>query len=120
MTEQEIIQTIKKLQTGFTNRTEIKATAAITEMATIIAPLMKLKNLQISKGDSSPSTQRSYDRIYLEKSGNTSHNPNHKECQENVISTYEWQVRSKYGFSPTSAKKIIAFTSELIDEVNAA
>jgi hypothetical protein len=120
MTAQQVAEIITSLPTGFTARTESAALAKIEAAAEKIAPMLAAKGLQISKGGSSPTTQKSYARIYLERIGNTSHDSRHTEYQENVIATWEWQTKSKYGYSPISAAKIKAFCDSLVSEVEAA
>lgn len=118
MTTQEIINTINSLPTGYTERTEAKATAKIQETAEKIANLMTEKGLVISKGSSSPSTTRSYARIYLEYPG-SSHNSNHR-AYNNVVAQWEWQTKNKQWFSPITAKAICEFCDSLVRKVEAA
>lgn len=117
MTPEQITQTILSLPTGFTDRTEESALAKIEETAAVLAPILAARGLQISKGGTSPSSKKSYARIYLETVGNTSHDIRHANC--GVIKTWEWQTRSKYGFSPISAKAIKSFCDQILRTVQA-
>lgn len=92
-----------------------KIEAKIAETATLLEKLLPEKGLQISKGSASPSTTRSYSRIYLETSGNTSHDSRHSDC--GVICTWEWETRNKYGSQPISGKQIVKMCDSLIKRV---
>lgn len=118
MNAQQIISTINSLPIRYTERTEPKAIAKIQETAEKIAPLLAEKGLRIEKGGSSPSTNKSYSRIYLEYPG-ASHDSRHK-AYGNVIATWEWQTKSKYGFAPISARAICEFCDALVRKVEAA
>lgn len=120
MNAQQIISTINELPTRYTEKTADAAEAKIQQTAETIAPALATKGLQISKGSSSPSSTRSYSRIYLEKVGNGSHNYRHAEYQENVIREWEWETRNKYGFHPLNAKNIRQFCDQLITTIEAA
>jgi len=117
MNAQQIIETINQLPTGFTDRTATKAESIIAHIAERIAPTLEAKGLQISKGSTSPSGNKSFARIYLERAGNTQHNPNTNEYRTNVIKVWEWQTKSRYGYTPITAKAIIEFCSALADSV---
>jgi len=118
MNTQEIVKTIKSLPITINSRTDA-AIAAIELTATKISEMMVTKGLQISKGGTSPSTNRSYARIYLER-GHNSHNSRNSDYKELVVAEWEWQVKSKYGFSTISPKAIISFCKSLEEEVENA
>ena len=118
MKAQQIVSVIKQLPIRDNSQTE-KALKAIETTANEIAGMMAAKGLQISKGGSSPSTNRSYARIYLER-GNNSHNSRNSDYKDLVVAEWEWQVKSKYGFSPISPKAIIQFCNGLRAEVMGA
>ena len=120
MNAQQIISTIEGLPTRYTEKTADVAEAKIQQTAEAIAPILQTKGLQISKGGSSPSSTRSYTRIYLEKVGNGSHDYRHAEYQENVICQWSWETRNKYGFHPLTAKAIKTFCDELVAKIEAA
>lgn len=120
MNAQQIISTINGLPTRYTERTADVAGAKIQQTAETIAPMLEAKGLQISKGGSSPSSTRSYSRIYLEKVGNGSHDYRHAEYQKNVIREWSWETRNKYGFHPLTAKAVKTFCDELVAKVEAA
>ena len=120
MNAQQIISTIEGLPTRYTEKTLEAAETKIQQTAAIIAPILQTKGLQISKGGSSPSSTRSYTRIYLEKVGNGSHDYRHAEYQENVICQWSWETRNKYGFHPLTAKAIKTFCDELLAKAEAA
>jgi hypothetical protein len=116
MKTQEIINIITNLPivTGhetLNNRVETK----IRETAAIIAPILTGKKLRLTNGSTSPSSQRSYARIYLEPINNKSHDSRHKGFS--VLRTWEWQTHSKYGPRPISGKRIITFCEQLIHEL---
>lgn len=118
MNEQQIISTLKQLPTRYpSDRTEQRAITAIETTAELIAPVLTERGLQIAKGSSSPSSRRSYARIYLERVGNTSHDSRHSEYQQNVIRTWEWEVQAAGYFKPMSAKAICALCDELQAEL---
>lgn len=120
MNAQQIISTIDSLPTRYTEKTVDAAEAKIQQTAEAIAPVLAAKGLQISKGSTSPSSTRSYSRIYLEKVGNGSHDYRHAEYQKNVLREWEWETKNKYGFHPLTAKAIKTFCDELVARVEAA
>jgi hypothetical protein len=114
MTPQQIISVLKQLPTSYpSDRTEQSAKTAIEMTAELIAPKLAENGLQLSKGSSSPSSTRTYARIYLERAGNTSHDSRHHAYAENVVNVWEWQVSSKYGSTPLTCKAICALCDEL-------
>ena len=118
MNTKQIINTLNQLPTSYpSERTEQRAQTAIEETAELIAPILTERGLQISKGSSSPSSRRSYARIYLERVGNTSHDSRHAEYQSNVIRTWEWEVMSGGYMKPMSCKAICTFCDQLQAEL---
>ncbi len=117
MNQQEIINEINKLSFNLTARTGPKTNAKIAETAELAAPLLKSNGLQISKGGTSPSQTRSYQRVYLEVVGNTSHDSRHKLYHENVIRQWEWQTQQARYYTPISSLRIRKFCDELIAEL---
>lgn len=118
MNTQDIIKTIKSLTiksagAAYTSKTN----DAIAAAAATLAPLLASKNLKISKGSSSPTTQRSYQRIYLEPIDSTTHDSRHAAYK--VIATWEWQTQDKYGYHPISQLQIRQLVGELISTVEA-
>lgn len=121
MDAESIIRELQKLPTRYTARTEMKAAEKIKTTAAELSPLLFSKGLQIAVGGSSPSTQKTIKRVYLERAGvPTDHNPNNRLYHETVVETWEWLVRDKYGFHPLSAKKVIAFCDDLLGVVQNA
>ena len=118
MNTQQIIDIINLLPVRYTERTEEKAVRKIQKTAEKISPVMTTKGLLLAKGSGSPSTTRSYVRIYLEYPG-ADHNPRNK-AHGNVVATWEWQTRSKYGYSPLTAKAICEFCDSLVRQVEHA
>ena len=84
----------------------------IKETAGALAPIMVEKTLMVRKGSGSPTTQKSFQRIYLEYPG-ASHDARHK-ANANVLGCWEWQVRSKYGFSPIAQRDFYSFCDALV------
>ncbi len=115
MNAQLISKELNKLNLRLTDRTAPKATQAILDAGETLAPILEAKGLQISKGSSSPTTQRSYDRIYLEKVGNQSHDSRHSAYAENVVDAWEWETYTKYGFKGITFKALSAFLPQLIE-----
>lgn len=114
MTTQQVISVLKQLPTSYpSDRTAERAKTAIETTAELIAPQLADRGLQISKGSSSPSSTRTYARIYLERIGNTSHDSRHAAYAENVIEVWEWQVSSSHGFTPLTSKAICALCDDL-------
>ena len=118
MTAEQIIATINQLPITQNSHTQ-NALDTITKTAAAIAPIMAEKGLQITKGSSSPSTSRSYARIYLER-GDNSHNKNNGDYAEMVVEEWEWQTQSKKHWTAISPRAIVKFSKELADAVNAA
>lgn len=115
MTAQQIINVIKQLPTSYpSDKTAQRAELKIKSTAEFIAPILAERGLQISKGSSSPSSRRSYARIYLERVGNTSHDSRHAEYQANVLAAWEWEVKSADWFKPMSCKAICELCDNLV------
>lgn len=118
MTAQQIINVFNQLPTSYpSDKTAARAETKIKETAEFIADLLQEQGLQISKGSSSPSANRSYARIYLERIGNTSHDSRHAAYAENVIAAWEWQVSSKYGVSPLTCKAICELCDAIVSRL---
>jgi hypothetical protein len=116
MNTEEIINTIKSLPIKVgTDANNTKINEVIHQTAETITERMNELGLHLVTGGSSPTSQKSYARLYLEPISNTTHNPRHKAYD--VKRTWEWQTHSKYGFAPISHKSIIQMCNELINIV---
>lgn len=80
-----------------------------------IAPILRRRKLRLVSGGTSPSSQRSYARIYLEPISNTTHDPRHHNYK--VLKIWEFPVRTRYGFSPVSQKDISLMLDSIKREV---
>lgn len=118
MNTQDVISTIKSLPIKWASAEYEQATdAKISEAAEKLAPMLAARGLRIVKGGSSPSGSKTFTRIYLEPVTNSTHN--HREHAYDVIRTWEWQTKSKYGFAPISRKSIRQMCDELVSIVAA-
>lgn len=79
---------------------KIQAAGMVEEAAPMLIRQLAENGLQISCGSSSPSSRRTYSRIYLEPVGNISHNRREKDCQ--VFATWERQTMTGGYFTPLS------------------
>lgn len=118
MDTQKVIFVLNQLPTRYpSEKTAERAKIKIQSTAEFIAPLLAERGLQISKGGISPSSKRSYARIYLEKTGNVTHNSRHAAYAENVVDYWEKQVASKYGAAPLTCKSIFDVCNWLISQL---
>lgn len=118
MNTQDIIKTINSLTIKSAGDAYTATTnAAIAAAAATLAPLLASKGLKISKGSSNPTTQKSYQRIYLEPINSTTHDSRH--AAYNVIATWEWQTQDKYGYHPISQLQIRQLCNALVKKVEA-
>lgn len=116
MNPQEIIKTINSLYIkSASDAYTAKTNQHIADAAATLAPLMASKGLKITKGRSTPSTQKSFQRIYLEPIDSTTHDSRHKAY--NVIAVWEWQTQDKYGYHPISQLQIRQLCNNLISRV---
>lgn len=115
MTAQQIINVINQLPTSYpSDKTAERAETKIKSTAEFIAPLLAERGLQISKGSSSPSTSRSYARIYLERAGNTEHNSRNHAYTENVLAAWEFETMSGGYRKPVTCKAICEMCDALV------
>lgn len=118
MKPEAIIETINSLPIAHSERMKPATDAKISATAEALAPILSEKRLRIVKGGSSPSTTRSYARIYLEPITNTTHDSRH--AAYTVIAVWEWQTASKYGFTPISQTRIRNLCDTLLKFAQAA
>jgi hypothetical protein len=116
MNQQEIVNTIKQLHLANSILTG-PALAYVEETAAELAPIMRAKGVQIAKGGSTPSSRRMFERIYLEPVCGTNHGSRQQDFA--MIATWEWEIHSKWGYKPVSAKSLIEFCDSLRDAVMA-
>jgi len=112
-------QTISVLNSlPFNNSLSDKSLNAINERIKLCGSrLRKLNNqVEICSGSTSPSSQRSYKRIYMQWLGNQSHDYRHKNCH--TIYLWEFETHNKYGFHPLSKKAIFDLCDELEECIN--
>lgn len=117
MTTEQCFNDVKKALESLdvrcgSEKSEAKIAKKIEETAATLAPIMMEKMLLVVKGGGSPTTQKSYQRIYLEYPG-ASHDSRHK-AYANVLACWEWQTRSKYGFAPIPQRDFAAMCDSLI------
>ena len=114
MKQEDIISVLNQLPTRYpSDRTQKRAETAIEVTAELIAPVLQERGWRITKGGTSPSSSRSYTRIYLEPTDNYEHNP--RNSGYNVVEVWEWETSNRYGFKPLTSKAIC----ELCDELQA-
>ncbi len=115
MTAQQIINVLNQLPTSYpSDKTAERAEMKIKSTAEFIAPILAERGLQITKGSTSPSTKRSYARIYLERIGNTSHDQRHAAYSENVIRCWEFETMSGGYSKPITCKAICKMCDSLV------
>lgn len=118
MTIEQIKAELEKISVRWSEKSAAKIENKINETAEKLAPLLTEKNLIVAKGSSSPSTNKSFQSIYLEYPG-ASHNSSHK-AYSNVLGHWEWQTKSKYGFAPVPQGEFFNVCDQLISRATAA
>lgn len=116
--KQMIIDALSAISVRQSEKSTAKIESKIEETADALAPICDEKMLLVVKGSSSPTTQKSYQSLYLEYPG-ASHNQNHK-AYANVIARYEWQTKSKYGFAPVPQREFLSVCDALVRKAQAA
>ncbi len=117
-TKQMVIDALSKISVRQSEKSAAKIERKIEETAETLAPICEEKMLLLTKGSSSPTTQKSFERLYLEYPG-ASHNSNHR-AYANVIAEYEWQTKSKYGFTPVPQREFLSACDTLVRKAQAA
>jgi hypothetical protein len=103
MNAQEIVSEIKKLDLGIVDSKAEMVESAIAETAEVVAR----SGLFLVKGSTSPSSKRSYQRLYLQKRRGVSHDSRTSDYQENILDVWEWQTRDGEYRRPISAGSLI-------------
>lgn len=116
--KQMVIDALNKINVRCSEKTAAKVERKIEETAEALAPILNEKMLLLVKGSSSPSTNKSFQSLYLEYPG-ASHNSSHK-AYNNVIAHYEWQTKSKYGFTPVPQGEFLSVCDALVRKAQAA
>lgn len=109
MNANQVVSEIKSLDLGIVDSKAALVETAIQETAQAIAA----SGLYLVKGGTSPSSKRSYQRLYLQTKQGVNHDSRTQDYRENVIDFWEWETCSGGYRKQISAGSLVKTLAEI-------